>query len=65
MEPIYRNGHATKSHWWATLYAVLRHVQVFDLYRKEGGFGSENDKNKMSLIRDYLLNEITQSLFAE
>jgi len=42
--------HATKSHWWATLYTVFWHFQVFDLYRKEQDLGSENDKNKMSLI---------------
>jgi len=66
MEPIYRNGHATKSHWWATLYTFLRHFQVFDLYRKEEDLGSENDENKMSLIciyRTKSLNPHLQSYF--
>jgi len=56
MEPIYRNGHAKKSHWWAALYTVLWHFQGFDLYRKEKDLGSENDKTQMS---------ITQPSFAE
>jgi len=35
-----------------------------DLYYKEEELGSENDENKMSLICDYLLNEMTQPSFA-
>jgi len=65
MEPNYRNGHATQSHWWITWYTVLWHFQVFDFYRKEEDLGSENDKNKMSLICDHLSNKITQPSFAE
>ena len=39
MEPIYRNGHAAKSHWWATLYTVKRHFQVFDLFARRKTLG--------------------------